>query len=208
MITTKRSTEYGSAVTENVSFSAGVDLLERKTPNNYNEYLNKPSVNQESYEEAKERMQKNLDKLMNYDRYAEVAEAEVQTEEAVLEISSVKEDDIRPTSTTMQFGDDNYDNIMQDMNRAHEVQASTKHAVHSKSKILTFLYALTIAVIFALIIINTGVLSSISKDNTASALELNGKAEQLRELNERIEDISSIEHIENVAKNEYNMILK
>ncbi len=205
MITTKRSTNYGFSANENNSFSAGVDLLERKTPNTYNEYIASPDVNQETYEQAKERMQKNLDKLMNYDRYSEVTEAHA---EETQEIVAVREDDIRPTSTTMQFGDDNYDNIMQDMARQQEVSVVVKPAVQRKSKILTFLYALTVAVIFALIVINTGILSSLTKENTASALELNGKVEHLRELNEKIDDISSVEHIENVAKNEYNMIIK
>lgn len=206
MITTRRQNEYNVA-TEGVGMrSSSVDLLERKVPANTNAYAS-AAVKEESYEEAKERMQKNLDKLLNYDRYAEVSEStELLTEDVQVERAQ-NEDDIRPSSTTMQFGNDNIENIYQDINRQKEVQNESRH-LSKKSKFVVMLYALTVAVIFALIVLNTGVLSRLSRQSEASAATLNSRVAQLDAINEEIDSISSAEHIIDVAENEYGMIIK
>lgn len=208
MITTRRQTEYNVA-TENSSISSSnIDLLERKAPAAYNNYENKV-VNDESYAEARDRMQKNLDRLLNYDRYSEInseadtVAAEVQTET----VSQTLEEDIRPSSTTMQFGDDNIENIYQDMNRQNQNNKEAHH-LNKRGKLIVMLYTLTIAVIFALIVLNTGVLSKLSRQSQASAATLSAKIEKYNTINEQINSISSPEHIVKVAENEYGMIIK
>ena len=210
MITTRRSSEFNSyTIGENKGF-ASVDLLERKTPDTYNEYIANPVNTEEDYLQAKERMQRNLDKLLNYDRYAEISaeETQVETEEVVQEVSSMQDEDIMPSPTTMQFGDDNFDNVIQDLKAQQEsvVTSSPKRA--SKGKLVAILYALAVTVVLALIIINTGVLSRLESANTAKTEALNEKIEQYRVLNEEIDGISSNEYIEDFVKNEYGMVKK
>lgn len=66
MITPKRTLAFENSGTRS---SQATDLLEKKTPESYNEYVSEP-VQDESFEEAKIRMRRNLDKLMNYGKYA------------------------------------------------------------------------------------------------------------------------------------------
>ena len=210
MITTRRSSEFnGYTVGENKGFSAGVDLLERKTPETYNEFINKPVESKEDYLAAKERMQKNLDKLLNYDRYAEL-EAEESETVAVeeVQVSAMQDEDIMPSSTTMQFGDDNFDGFIQDMQKSQESDVKIAPRQKNKGKIVGLLYALAVTVVLALIIINTGVLSRLDSSNVAKTEILNGKIEQYRLLNEEIDSISSSDYIENLVKNDYGMIKK
>lgn len=210
MITTRRSNEYnGYSASDNKGFSTGVDLLERKTPETYNEYITKPVESEEDYLQAKERMQKNLDRLLNYDRYAEISAEEIQVEAVQnSEVTSMQYEDIMPSSTTMQFGDDNFDNVIQDLQKQQESQVNIEFKPKSKGKIVALLYALAVTVVLALIIINTGVLSRLESSNVAKTEILNGKIEQYRVLNEEIDSISSSEYIENLVKNDYGMIKK
>ena len=210
MITTRRSSEFnGYTVSENKGFSAGVDLLERKTPETYNEYINKPVETEEDYLVAKERMQKNLDRLLNYDRYAELEAEELKTEAVEEEkVSAMQDEDIMPSSTTMQFGGDNFDGFIQDMQKSQESDVKIAPRQKNKGKIVGLLYALAVTVVLALIIINTGVLSRLDSSNVAKTEILNGKIEQYRLLNEEIDSISSRDYIENLVKNDYGMIKK
>ena len=79
MITTRRSNGFDT--TE--SARGGVDVLERRTA------INSEAVpeREESMEETKARMQRNLDRLLNYDRYSEM-EAE---NSAVMDDAPVEE---------------------------------------------------------------------------------------------------------------------
>ena len=67
MVTTRRSTE--SVMSADRDRNGGVALLERPIANE----VIAPN-REENLEEARERMQRNLDKLLNYDRAAEQVE--------------------------------------------------------------------------------------------------------------------------------------
>ena len=175
----------------------------------------------ETDEEARLRMQRNLNRLLNYDRVEEVpAPAAVETVEAVaapaapvreeipempVETVAMEEEDIRPTSTTMQFGDGETEGVYNDMARTRE-EAKESYKLNAKGKIIVALYALAVTVILALIIINTGVLASIKNGNNSLRAEISGLTAESEALAGRIETVSSDEYVINVAENEYNMI--
>ena len=173
----------------------------------------------ETDEEARLRMQRNLNRLLNYDRVEEEpAPAAVETVEAVaapaapvqeevpfVETVAMEEEDIRPTSTTMQFGDGETDGVYNDMARTRE-EAKESYKLNAKGKIIVALYALAVTVILSLIIINTGVLASIKNGNNSLRAEISGLTAESEALAGRIETVSSDEYVINVAENEYNMI--
>ena len=76
MITTRRPERYSA--TDN-SVRGGVDLLEREVA-----YETVAPQREESREEAKARMQRNLDRLLNYDRYSEMEAEEPRERNSIL----------------------------------------------------------------------------------------------------------------------------
>ena len=203
MLTTKRIQNYGNLETDSVR--GGVDLLER-TSNNNSTY-----VNDENISEVRDRMQKNLDKILNYDKFQqeEVASVSINSAEKVDEVVAstvaldIQEDDITPTSTTMQFGDANIDQIYNDMNRSHKKEAG--YHLNAKGRLVVVLYALVVTVILALIALNTGVLA----DMKSAKLEQLTTIEQLQTSYSaqiaEIENISSKEYVIDKAINDLGM---
>ena len=129
----------------------------------------------EELEEAKLRMKRNLEKLLNYDVYEEEAKLtdSQKVEEEVLASSelSVSEEDIRPTTTTMQFGTDDVDKMRTEM--VADTEQTSTYKLNLKGKIAITIYSVVVAIIMALIIINTGVLATLSRNNVSKAEELN-----------------------------------
>ncbi len=212
MVTTRRD-EKTSTYYESQRGSA-IDLLERKVPS-YSAITEEKS--EESFEEAKERMQKNLDKLLNYDRYTEsgyvqdIEMASVVTPETTptaIEVEApvaFSEEDIKPTSTTLQFGDGEVDKVYDDMQKQKESQKST-YRLNGAGKLVVVLYSLAVTVILALIILNTGVLASLRSGNEAKAAILSEKVAEYQMLSEKIDAVSSNERVIDIAENEYGMV--
>ncbi len=199
MVTTRRSsTNTTSSVFDN-STAGGVGVLERKSNASRNEFVN--ISKEETVDEARERMRGNLNMLLNYDRsYEEVTDSvaspvvedapvEVSEPVAVAEPVNFQDEDIRPTSTTMQFGDGDVDQMYNEMRK--EEHEETSYRLNGKGKLVLVLYALAVTVILALIIINTGVLAGLSGAKAAKTAELSSKIEQYQQLSANIEDISS-----------------
>ncbi|MBR1967887.1 MAG: hypothetical protein IKA11_00640 [Clostridia bacterium] len=207
MVTARRSTTDNFTANTSGSARGGVELLER--PRASAGYSTVAPVRENNLNDAKERMQRNLDKLMNYDRYAErqAEEAAVEEKAVMEETVSVAEEDIRPTSTTMQFGE-NIDQIREEMKQATAVESESSYQLNSKGKLAVILYSLAVTIILALIILNTGVLAKLSNSNTAKAAELNATIERFNEVTTKIESISDSNYIINVAENEYGMVKK
>jgi ribosomal protein L2 len=120
MVTTRRSSNQVTNAFEQFATAGGnVMILER--PASAEEVVApvatakpvKGGFTEEQLREAEER-RKNLDRLLNYDRYSEQMSAAVVTEEhetvsaeKVAEVEvALSDEDIKPTSTTMQFGED------------------------------------------------------------------------------------------------------
>lgn len=200
MVTTRRSSDIVN--TYDNGTRGGVGLLER--PSAYSAPAETAPKISETESQAKERMQKNLDKLLNYDRYSE----QQVVDQAVAPVDeSFADEDIRPTSTTMQFGDD-IDQIREEMHQAAVVEEHSSYRLNNKGKLVMVLYAIAVTVILALIILNTGVLASLSDTASAKSAELNAAIEEYNAVQTQIENISSSDYIIDVAENDYGMIKK
>ena len=93
---------------------------------------------------------------------------------SVEEPVSFADEDIKPTSTTLQFGDGEIDKVYGDMQRQKDTQKESLR-LNGKGKLVMVLYALAVTVILALIVLNTGVLTSLkserlSKESVVSSL--------------------------------------
>ncbi|MBE7087586.1 MAG: hypothetical protein E7369_04720 [Clostridiales bacterium] len=202
MITTKRS---GNVVSESYASNGSVGLLERETPVSYTEFK-KEEVSQEiNMDEARERMQSNLQKLLNYDRYSQEVAEEAKTEVPAVEevkvqaVATTTEDDIRPTSTTMQFGDGDLDQMYKEMN-AKAIDNSESYKLNGKGKLAVVLYSLVVAVIMALIVLNTGVLTRLHATNDAKQSELNALMSEYSTQQQLLEDVSDNGYVIDAAK--------
>lgn len=205
MVITRRSSEESAFMNES-STSGGVGILER--PATYEEFVAEKPKNTVNREEEKALRRQNLEKLLNYDRYSaqvETVEEEPVKAESVSEpvVAVLADEDIRPTSTTMQFGED-IDQIRHEMNIKREEQV--KPSLNNRGKLAITLYALVVTVILALIVLNTGVLAKLSNLNQAKSAELNNVIERYNALQSEIESISNSDYIMDVAQNQFGMI--
>lgn len=197
MLTARRSNESTNNAYSTSSKSAGVQVLER--PETYEE---KNSATPVISDNAAAEMHKNLEKLLNYDRYSAEMQEEVVSESAMV-VSDISEEDIRPTSTTMQFGED-IDVIREEMSKSKEDEEHS-YRLNNKGRVVLALYAVVVSVIMALIIINTGVLSNLSEETASRSAELNEAMNRHVEIQTEIEYMSSNEYINGKA-NEMGMI--
>lgn len=203
MITTRRSNGFDT--TE--SARGGVDVLERRASIN----TETAPEREESMEETKARMQRNLDRLLNYDRYSEMeAEetaviADAPTEEKT-ETVAMSDEDIRPTTTTTQFIDGD-PQIFNDAEKSKEERKSA-YRLNAKGKLVVVLYALVVMVILALIVLNTGVLKSLSKDIATLDESYRAQAAAVSAQAAEIAEISSDAYIARFAESELGMILR
>lgn len=152
-----------------------------------------------------ERTRKNLEYIMNYDRYiatereeavARVADAEtdVVKDEVIApekEEAEVKLEDIEPSSTTMQFLNESTTELMGD------IKKEKKEAFHltRKAKVMIALYAFAVTVIMALIVLNTTVLGNLSgmiKHKTSEYQSLKTSYEQVMDELENVSDEETI----------------
>lgn len=196
MVTTRRSSEISTAY-EPCATVSGVDLLERP------ETCEEVNVVEETTE-AQER-RKNLDKLLNYDRFTEQSSVVIEEEtEQIIKETALSDEDIRPTSTTMQFGDD-IDQIRREMNKANEEQKQS-YSLNNKGKLVITLYALAVTVIMALIILNTGVLAKLTNSIEAKVAKLDDTIARYEAVQEEIGRISNSEYIIDYAQNELGMV--
>ena len=160
MVTARRSSEMNTTYE---SAHGGVAVLERPCEVAQNTTA--------TYADQESRIKSNLNKILNYDRHAPAVSnaAEEAVSKVVAQASTLADEDIRPTSTTMQFGED-IDQITRDMSRSASVVQDT-YQINKKGKVAVMLYALVVTVILALIILNTGVLASLSNTATQKAAE-------------------------------------
>ncbi len=202
MITTRRS-ESQSGV-----FSSNVSVLERE-PKTYKEESVNVS-NDLDMELERARRHENLNRLLNYDRAGEDVKEEICSdvivEDVVCATETIQSDDMRPTSTTMQFGDDSDVNEMFNELATNE-GAKTKYKLNSKGKLLIVLYSLAVAVIMALIVLNTGIISSLKTTNAELSTTLAERQGQYLELQSAVDARGEDAYIIDKATNELNMVL-
>ncbi len=116
-----------------------------------------------------------------------------------------EDEDTRPTSTTMQFGVEGTDSVIEDLAKTRESEKNS-YKLNAKGKVIVALYALAVMVILALIILNTGVLASLKRNNAALAEDVAAIAAEYDELLAEIDRVSSDEYVINVAENVYDMV--
>ena len=196
MITTRRSTESSNVSFDN-NVNSNVAVLERSETLNY-QTVSAPAK-EDVDTEARARMQENLEKLLNYDRYSEQVYEETVETQVVDESSSYTEDDYRPTSTTMQFGEEESEQIFNEMKVQNQEEKESYH-LNGKGKLVVVLYALLVTVMLALISINAGIIPSLSNTVDAKAAELNERVEILSELQSENEYLTSSEHVSQWAE--------
>ena len=206
MVTTKRNTAvYG----ENAS--NGITLIKERNVSSFEEFMgaNANTENNETLSEARVRMQKNLERLLNYDRYnaenmSAIVDDVVETTEtvAVETPSPVKDfldEDIKPTSTTLQFGDVSTDGIIKDISRQKN-QERESFKLSSKGRLVVVLYSLALTIILALIVINTGVLARLGADKSTTIIALN---DTVTEYNTVVDERIAFSSNENVINEAY-----
>lgn len=214
MITTRRSDSSAINAFESESSRGGVALLERRENAPVQDYATTSRAT-ESADQARARMQDNLARLLNYDRYSEQVQDSVAVCEPEAEIVEKVEifdqerlfadEDIRPTSTTMQFGDGDVEKMRVDMMKG-ETEQATSYRLNGKGTVVVVLYSLVVAVILALITINSGFLSNLNGTVNAKTAELEAKIETYNAIQTEIDNISSSEYIIDVAENQYGMV--
>ena len=195
MVITRRSAEMVKNSYDTTS-RGGVDLLEKPRAMEQVEQTERNCVDQT------ERMQRNLYNLLNYDRFTE-EDMQVKDVEVAQEAVSFSDEDIRPTSTTMQFGDD-LEQIREEMKKSEEMEEGSYH-LNTKVKIAVILYSLVVTVILALIVLNTGVLARFSAQEKAISASLEAKIMEYNQVMANVESISSPEYIIDIAQNQYGM---
>ena len=220
MITTRRSQS------EITNERTNVATLEREVPTSFNEYLVKDAVNEADDLKVSERarISQNLDLLMNYEKYLDQKEEPVKAEAPVkakaeapaapyfaperaqtVEIpeKTAAAEDLKPSSTTMQFTETDMDTLYQDLQQEEE---SKGYYLNAKGKLMIALYALVVVAIMALIIINTSVLSALNLSFREKSENLAALQSRYEEMNRELDEISSDEHVIEIAEDEYNMI--
>lgn len=201
MVTTRRSGQSANVTYDRNSTKGGVALQER--PRSYEQNIPQQPSRTQNYTEANERMQKNLYKLLNYDRFtAEQMQAE---EEQLVASSNLSDEDFKPTSTTMQFGDDSLEDIREEMRKTEQMEEEI-YGLNGKGKAIVILYSLIVTVVLALIVLNTGLLTNLNAQNEATLNEYNNVMAEYNQVMADLEDLSSPQHIIDVAKNEYGMV--
>ncbi len=198
MVITRRSTDTVNSAYDN-NTNGGVGLLER--PISQVESASVETQEKVSTADA-ERMQKNLYKLLNYDRFNEEKMQDIQEQEVA---SSFSDEDIRPTSTTMQFGDDNIDQIREEMKQTHATD-EVAYKLNTKGKVAVVLYSLVVAVILALIVLNTNILATVSAERKSVSADLDAQISQYNAIQTEIDSISNPDYIIDVAENQYGMV--
>lgn len=227
MITTRRDTTVEEMTRNEARTRLG--LLERTEPRSFNEAFD-DSV-RESDEAQTERVNKNFDMLLNYEKYIEeakqkeledqriseqriAAENAARVQERVVAAAAaaaapaieIDTGDITPSGTTMQFKTENVGELYNDLAKKNEEKESSKYRMNARGKLLIAVYAIVVVTILALIIINTSVLASIRNSNAESAALLAQKQAEYERVMEEYDYVSSDEYVINEATGEYGMV--
>ena len=222
MITTRRETTSEELTRSEARSRLG--LLERTEPRSFNEAFEAPV---QTEEEQNERMTKNFDMLLNYEKYIEEAKQKEMEEErirtervaaenaareaevaaraaaaaAVRQAEPVVEEDITPSGTTMQFRTENVGELYNDLEREKEdTRQNAKYRINARGKLLAAIYAIVVVTILALIIINTSVLAALRGNNAANAALLAEKQAEYADIAAENEYLSSDDYISSAAK--------
>ncbi len=128
----------------------------------------------------------------------DVAQSQLQQQGQTSAVQYVEQADDMPSITTMQFMDRTA-NPLQDYRPSHEAEADKDYKINARGKILVTVYALVIATIFALIILNTRLLKSMDATIVEKQTELQELKAQSQVLSDELDFVSSDAEIERKA---------
>ena len=158
-----------------------------------------------------ETMKSNLDRILHYERYrnnGEPVASEVKSDtasaveeyfrrgetaqrtsapeirESVAAPRVEESEDLRPSSTTMQFESAENNDIYEDLNYKRESKAEENFRISSKGKMLIAIYSAVVILILSLIIINARMLKSLD----GSLSTRNERVDELQKTYERVSD--------------------
>ena len=112
--------------------------------------------------------------------------------------------DIYPSVTTMQFKEMEK-NPYEDYRESENVSVSRRYKISAKGKVLVAVYALVVAIILILIVLNTSMLKSMNNEISAQHAKIAALSEENAALNTRLEYVMSDETIAEKAA-EFGMI--
>ena len=205
MVKTRRSSEDFDLFE---SGNTAVDLLERPTVKSYGEFTANAPQTTENLEEAREKMRRNLNKILGYDKFPE--QTDVITEEPIAQAVEIVRDDedvdSEPTKTTLQFVNEDINEIYSEIKSRSEEKVIVSPKLNKKQKVFAALITVAVTVMLTLIVLNASLLASFSKLNQAKAAQLSSVQAQYTDLLEEIDVVSSAEHIKDVAENQLGMV--
>ncbi len=149
------------------------------------------------------------DSPINAPRMQAAAPAEERVEfaqpsfaEPVQEYAEEAEEDLTPTSTTIQYRTDLYREEQRDL-----VEEKKGHQMTAKGKLLMAVYAVVVVVVLALIIINTSVLNSLDSEVSARERQLSEVVAQAQAADDRIDYLTDPDTIIQRAQDELGMVM-
>lgn len=105
------------------------------------------------------------------------------------------DEDLIPSSTTMQFESDEDNDIYEEVRPKNETDLQKKYKINTKGKVLIAVYALVIATILSLIVINSKMLRSLDNSISGYAGKITELTEQYTKLNAELDYVKSDEVI-------------
>ena len=126
--------------------------------------------------------------------------ARSSTEYQKEQMSYTTDDDTAPTPTTMQYSSiEAGDNPFEDYHKKGE-SVDKQYTINTKGKILIAVYALVVATVFALIILNTRLLKTMNASMIAKEMRITTLSMEVDNLQKEYEYVSSDEVIEKKAE--------
>lgn len=178
-------------------------------------------------EQQRDSIKSNLDKILHYERYrnegvqsqpknnvvsavesyfrnteSAVSSAPVESVDKVEAPKVVDEEDLKPSSTTMQFETNAENDVYEDLaafNR-EEKQESEAYGISGKGKILIAVYSIIVALILSLVVINSRMLKNLDGSISAYSQKVDALGETLTRVTEEYDSIMSEEAIDAWAK--------
>ncbi len=143
------------------------------------------------------RIADNFDRIMHYDTYNRTDAVKERNQTVSGFVSGVNYD-TKPSSTTMQFERMNRAEIYQDYRAESSYQTQTK--VRATAKIAVVVLALIVALLSALVILNTSLLKNMNGVIDGKLTEVEALQEEYSALKDELSEISSDETIIDKAK--------
>ncbi len=105
------------------------------------------------------------------------------------------DENLMPSSTTMQFESNEDNDIYEEVRPKNETDLQKKYKINTKGKVLIAVYALVIATILSLIVINSRMLKSLDNSISGYAGKITELTEQYTNVNAELDYVKSDEVI-------------